>query len=261
MEDKSRGASLISENEFASTFNGFWESLFPLLSASFIRDFNHREAKRIPQGRGRWVAEVPGKAVQGTADLMAELAFELFRMNYEREPESRAVTVNAEDFKAARELVAKRLVGFKGSGQLPWLEYQKEPPFQVKGLLNVYSRFFSAFYTGVPVTFRPQIRGSGIIQTVEGDACSSNTLIEIKAVNRNLTSLDFRQLLVYLALGLGSGQYAWGEAVFFNPKRAVYYSFNIGSLVSYFAAKSAPEVFDEFIYLLGERETDLIPNF
>src|SRR5260370_25364713 len=93
---------------------------------------------------------------------------------------------------------------------------------EAKALVAVYSRFFSTFKNAEQLTFRPRIKGAGILRTVEGDICTPESLIEVKTVNRNLTSHDFRQLLVYLPLGLASGQYAWRHAVFFNPRRAAF---------------------------------------
>ncbi len=252
---------MISEHEFASSFDAFWESLFPLLSPSFIRDFNRKQIKRIRYGRRSLVRPIPIATAKEHADVVTELAFEMFKLAYEREKSRQGWQLSVDDFEPARKTVAVRFVGLKSQVDLLRLMSSRIVENEVTALVSVYSRFFSTFQDAERLAFRPRINGAGIIRMVEGDICTPESLIEVKTVNRNLTSSDFRQLLVYLALGLGSGQYAWSNAVFFNPRRATFYSFDVATLVSYLSARNASDVFDEFIYYLSERETDLVPAF
>ena len=200
---------------------------------------------------------VPSGLGKEYADIIAELAFEIFSVRHQTRDEDQASKINVEQFEVAKKRVAKRLIRFKLGRTNDWLQAQKRVPSEVASLVSVYSYFFEKLYVGTPLTFRPKIKGAGILKTLEADVSSVESLIEIKTVKRNLTSHDFRQLLTYLALGLASGEYTWHEAVFFNPRRAVFYTFNVAALVSYLSARSAPDAFDEFIYFLSEREIDL----
>jgi hypothetical protein len=256
---------LISEHEFASSFDAFWESLFPLLSPSFIREFNLRSVQRIlalgRRGQKSLVQPVRILASREHADVVAELAFELFNQKYSKGEDSQSPILSDDEFEPASKVVLKRFRSLKDSNEIRTLVSSRPVVNEVKALVNVYSAFFATFRSTDRLTFRPQIKGAGILRRVEADVSSTERLVEIKTVNRNLTSHDFRQLLVYLALGLGSNEYQWREAVFFNPRRAVFYSFNVAALVAYLSARNAPEVFEEFLYYLSEREIDLTPIF
>jgi hypothetical protein len=250
---------LISEHELAYSFDSFWESLFPLLSPSFVRDFNARQGKGIGR-KGRYLTKVPITVPKWDADLIAELAFELFRLSYENGQVGEVLRARNEHFELARERVRRRFRRIRRLSEPHWLNYETAVPSEVRSLANCYAYFFAGF-DSEGLTFRPKIRGAGIVNSVEGDICTPKMLVEVKTVTRNLTSHDFRQLLVYLALGLGSGQYSWEEATFLNPRRAIFYTVNISSLVSYLSARSVQEVFDEFLFFLSEREMDLVPTF
>lgn len=250
---------MISEHDFANSFDSLWHSLYPLLSPSFIRDFNLRQGKGMGR-RGRFVSPVPITVPRHDTDLVAELAFELFALAYKRGQAGEIWRADNEDFDLARDRILRRFQSIKTMGTYHWLNRAKTIPSEVRLLANNYAHFFARL-PNPRLKFRPKIRGAGFIRTVEGDICTPKMLIEVKTVNRNLTSNDFRQLLVYLALGLGSGQYAWEEATFFNPRRAVFYTVNIVSLVSYLAARNIQDAFDQFLYFVSERELDIVPKF
>jgi hypothetical protein len=250
---------LISEHQFAYSFDSFWESLFPLLSPSFVRDFNARQAKGIGR-KGRYLSKVPIMVPKWDADLIAELAFELFRLAYENGQVGEVGRAKNEHFDEARQRVLRRLRRIRKLGDRHWLNYETTVPGEVRSLANCYACYFAGV-AREPLTFRPKIKGAGILSSMEADICSPKMLVEVKTVTRNLTSHDFRQLLVYLALGLGSGQYSWEEATFLNPRRSIYYTVNIASLVSYLSARNVQDVLDEFLFFLSEREMDLEPAF
>jgi hypothetical protein len=251
---------LISEHEFAYGFDSLWESLFPLLSPSFVRDFNARQGKGIGR-KGRYLSQVPMTVPKWDADLVTELAFELFRLAYENGQIGEVWRASSEHFDLARQRTLRRFGRIKSMGEYHWLNRATAVPSEARSLANGYAYFFAGVPGAEHLTFRPEIRGAGILSTVEGDICTPKMFIEVKTVKRNLTSHDFRQLLVYLALGLGSGQYSWEEATFLNPRRSLFYTVNISSLVSYLSARNVQEVFDEFLFFLSEREMDPVPNF
>lgn len=251
---------MISEHEFAYAFDSFWESLFPLLSPSFVRDFNGRQEKGIGR-KGRYLSKVPITVPKWDADLIAELAFELFRLAYENGQQGEVWRASSEHFDLARQRTLRRFRRIKRMSEYHWLNRATSVPNEARSLANCYAYFFAGL-DSEHLTFRPKIKGAGILSTVEGDICTPKMLVEVKTVKRNLTSHDFRQLLTYLALGLGSGQYHWEETTFLNPRRSTFYTVNISSLVSYLSARNAQDVFDEFLFFLSsEREMDLVPNF
>jgi hypothetical protein len=92
-------------------------------------------------------------------------------------------------------------------------------------LLKVYFEFFRSFEHRLE--FRPKFPGLGILSATEADICSHTYICEVKTVTRGISMSDIRQLLTYCALGLASDRSSWVNGLFFNPRSAVYYRFDI----------------------------------
>src|SRR5260370_5985863 len=103
---------MISEHEFASSFDAFWESLFPLLSPSFIRDFNRNQLKRMRYGGRSLVKPIPIVTTKEHADIVTELAFEMFRLAHRREAApTQGWQTSDDDFEPTKKTVARRSSG------------------------------------------------------------------------------------------------------------------------------------------------------
>jgi len=96
---------------------------------------------------------------------------------------------------------------------------------------------------------------------MEGDFCSTQTLFEVKTVNRNLEYTDLRQLVCYIVAGLGSREYVWTNYCFFNPRLAVVYMGNIEELLGYISGATTYEVVAGVLDALMEREQPIETRF
>jgi hypothetical protein len=91
---------------------------------------------------------------------------------------------------------------------------------------------FAAQRGGLAVNIRPTIPGFGWIGSGSGDFEIGETLIEVKNTDRNFTSNDYRQILMYWILaysqGLETGSKAWPNYLLLNPRlnRSVFGSFD-----------------------------------
>lgn len=82
------------------------------------------------------------------------------------------------------------------------------------------------------VTVRPLIPGFGWIGSGSGDFSIDDVLVEVKNTDRNFTSNDYRQILMYWCLsyskGIETGAIVWSKYLLINPRlnRSVYGSFD-----------------------------------
>jgi hypothetical protein len=69
----------------------------------------------------------------------------------------------------------------------------------------------------------PEIPGMGWIASGNGDFSLGNILIEVKHTDRNFSSRDFRQILIYLLLkysyAIEKNEKAWEKILLLNPRR------------------------------------------
>ena len=243
---------MISEKQLAESFDSFWQQHFPLLNPTFIRQIN-LEKQRVVARDSRPMLPVPmGKEID-RFDLVAELAFEAAREGYRTK---RSLSGN---FEQASARAMAKIAKFTGVSEIP-------PPSsaetaEAKSLGEVYDAFFSSIPTNETVTFGPRVKGTGILDEMEADFCTSTTLFEVKAVNRNLQSNDLRQVLCYLFAALGSHQYSWTDYCIFNPRLAVFTTGKVDTLLSYISGRNSYDCISDVLDALMEREQPLESRF
>jgi len=88
------------------------------------------------------------------ADVVTELAFEMFRLTFERGLPSNRWQISSDDFEPARKAVALRFVGLKDHVDLEHLMSSRLVENEVASLVGIYSRFFSTFNDAERLTFR-----------------------------------------------------------------------------------------------------------
>jgi hypothetical protein len=243
---------VISERQLAELFDSFWQQHFPLLNASFIRRFNAEQQQRVTTADDTAVRPVPMGAGIKRFDLVAELAFEIA---IER---SKAASGQEPDFERATQHALTKIALLKGEAFIP--APSDSEVAETERLLNVYDNFF-ALLSPVEILFKPKIKGTGILDAMEGDFCTSETLFEVKAVNRNLQSGDLRQVVCYLIAGLGSRQYSWSEYCIFNPRLAVFYYGRVDELLADISGRTPHECITNALDALMEREQPIEAKF
>ncbi|MEK7793678.1 MAG: hypothetical protein AAB353_04070, partial [Candidatus Hydrogenedentota bacterium] len=155
---------------------------------------------------------------------------------------------------------AMRTIGtLRGVSNL--LSPSQEEIDEAKLLLNVYDIFLDSIEPDERIRFRPRIKGSGILDEMEADFCTSNTLYEVKTVHRNLESTDLRQVICYLVAALASRQYAWTDYCIFNPRLAVVYRGQVEEFLTYISGRTPHECVVDVLDALMEREQPLETRF
>ena len=90
---------------------------------------------------------------------------------------------------------------------------------EVLALAGRLQTYFSSARSGQGrTTIGPTFPGCGIIGSCKGDVTKGETLFEVKAGDRNLRSIDFRQLLIYAALRYSDDRYIFPSVGVVNPR-------------------------------------------
>lgn len=244
---------MISEKQLAEFFDSFWQHHFPLLNPTFVRRFNAERKERLEDSNANPVLPVPMGAEVDRFDLAAEFAFELAIENF------RARSGELADRSSAVERALRRISLLRGGVELGTLSVAEEQ--EADALAEVYEVFFDSIGDASAISFRPRIRGVGVLDGMEGDFCSPDTLFEVKAVNRNLQSSDLRQVLVYLVAGNASRDFHWTNYCIFNPRLAVSYSGRVDELLSYLSGRIPSDCIAEVVEALSEREQPIESRF
>lgn len=97
----------------------------------------------------------------------------------------------------------------------------------------------------------PRFPGCGFVDESQGDILVGNTLYEIKSAARTFRLVDFRQLLVYLALNISSQTYEISNIGLFNPRTGDYVEIAVQEFAQSISGKHATELFAEIVAFLS----------
>jgi hypothetical protein len=244
---------MISERQLSTCFDSFWQHHFPLLNPTFVRRFNAEQRERLLRSDGSPLLSIPmGKEVE-RFDVVAEMAFEAARENYRKRKGE------VPDPAKAIERALSKIALIRGESGLASLSRAEST--EAEALAAAYEDLFDSIADQGEVRFRRRIKGAGILDQTEADFCTTSTLFEVKAVNRNLQSGDLRQVMCYLVAGLGSREYSWTDYCIFNPRLAVTYSGKVEELLAYLSGRTSHECIADVLDALMEREQPLEAKF
>lgn len=254
-------SSVISEKTVASVFNSFWEETLPLLTPSFVRVLNEAHSEELADLPGSSFARIAIAPEIQMHDLVAELAFCVAE---ESHTSGKTVTELARDQVAVRKAydnAVQFLKQYKSNDDTILLnDVEIAEAFSLAGQ---YQYFFDYVRLhGSQIQFRPRIKGAGFLGDCAADLSVGDTLYEVKAISRNISGRDIKQLLVYLGLRSVSEEPQWGYAGFFNPRRALHYRFSVEYLIYRTSGgRSKVDVFDRLLRFLDARDIELDTPF
>ena len=256
--DKPIGAHVIGEHEFAAGFHSFWSELLPLLTPACVAVINRQYGDYLQGYRPVDLELSLRTAGLDAPDLLAEVAFEVFRHGYTsgrsfRDVVEDRVSLGGAWLSATETISLHRRVA------------ATDPP-AVGSTSHRYLLAVGRRYAGLlellgdaALEFSPAVPGCGILRACEGDIAAGSSLIEVKTVDRKFSSKDLRQVVVYLALRYLSGLPEWDEAILFNPRRSFFVRFRPDELIPYVAGgKTLIRVYREVEEYLVER--DFVPD-
>ena len=222
---------MISERQFA-TYSSLWHQLCPLLE-SYVRS----------DAAGLYERFAPPLRSSTEADrraLVSEAAYCFARASSVDAP----LTV----LDAAR--AAESRLGWSGEDKGAKALLTAAESREVEALAERIRSFILRIGDSAPV-FDPLFAGCGYLSPCRGDLLVGAQLIEIKTVERNFGSQDFRQALTYTALNHAGGGAPIDRLVLLNPRRGVYLSEDLDSLCREIATIDFAEFAERLIFLLS----------
>ena len=115
--------------------------------------------------------------------------------------------------------------------------------------------FFQEQSSRQAIVIQPPFRGCGILDSCYGDLLQGDHLFELKMVDRNLRSIDLRQVVVYCALDHYGQQYRIKTTSILNPRRGIEYRFELEDLVAQISNKTPAELFHQIVDFLYNFES------
>ncbi|MGE0621620.1 MAG: hypothetical protein AB7O54_03310 [Pseudomonadales bacterium] len=223
---------MITERQLAASYSSFWQTLMPG-SERFIRRVNLTAKRIFPFYRS-----VAGSRDRG---LVNEAAFRLYCID------PTCVDFALLDFDEAYVAASNYIARFR--------EYSESPEF--RGLTRgqreeseiLAARLRDTIKKQFPegsITTQPEFAGCGLVSRCEGDVLVDQTLLEVKAGERNFRLIDFRQILVYLSLNYADGgSYDIAAMGFVNPRSGKVFVGDLEDVCFQVSGLSAVEVFEE----------------
>jgi len=121
---------------------------------------------------------------------------------------------------------------------------------EAKKLAIRIERFFSQQWQCIVPS--PRFPGCGWLDEAEGDVLADGVLFEIKAGDRNVRSIDLRQVLVYCALNFVSKSYNILKICILNPRTGCYLHDDLESLCRGCGGASAADTLGEIAEYMSE---------
>ena len=246
---------MISERQLARGFSGFWQDLLPLLTPRFVKLLNEGYVEALNNSNGDELHPIPVGIDNEHPAIVAETAFFLAKLAHEN---STSVTQASEN-PALRNVAAKCAINmvdsFKSAPVDPDFELSTAELNEAVTIAKYYDYLYPHLNEDLCIKFSPIIQGAGFMPVCHADLSISETLFEIKTVNRNLSGKDLRQLMIYLALQASTGNRRWTSAGFFNPRRGTIAQFMVDPFVFRLSGGRPPsDVFDELVAFVSNRD-------
>jgi hypothetical protein len=237
---------MVSERRLAERMESYWGELTPNLSAAVRRlNLDGYESEHPP---------IKSKAVHPSRMfLVSEVAFETLARLYPVAPGMTEVGKTVFDY--AQGVIDRFAPPDSNADISP--EFSNDEVMFAAQLGEAMQRLLIRTFKQATVVFRPNVSGHGIVDSVELDAISSDTLIEFKATERPLSSADLRQVLIYLCLMHFAGTPA-SRVMLYNPRQGRSYTMSSMDLILSVSGVSDVEFFhrcsDVFARLLLEEQ-------
>lgn len=230
---------MISERQFSSRYSSLWKNVCPM-SERFVRRLNLETV--------RYAEPFDPQCGKNLNGLVNELAVVLCHENIDDKPESEAEYINALDRCLEYiELVVSRPVDLCDDDRA----HVRRDAFHLKHRL---ATFYRTVLRSNQIQTSPTFEGCGILRSCAGDSIVKDTLIEIKAGERDFRSIDLRQLFVYMALNFASERYTIRNICLVNPRVGKYWIKPVKDVFPKIAGASESEVLSDLVECFTERD-------
>ena len=243
---------MISEKQFASEFSGFWAETLPFLTPQAIAEIN-LSGTAMGDGRREWMKPLAGSKDNSNNDIIAETAFGLFAESLKADTTIAKLLEDTTIIRRIEESAKSRVFGLRREAvaRTRVAQPRTDEAIDLATRLEIYFEDYSLD----SIVIQPRFKGCGILDSCYGDILARKSLCELKMVDRNLRSVDIRQVLAYCALNYRSSQYEIESVTILNPRRGLEFSFLVEDLVERASGKNASELFHQITTFLSDFET------
>jgi hypothetical protein len=177
-----------------------------------------------------------------------EIAFQIFSNALNRSIASTPTEdIEARSISKARQLI----VGLEREDKTHMPDPNAEEMDDVREQIRRLRLFFQDASGGRIVETKPKFSGCGIIDSCEGDVYFDGHLFEIKAGDRNVRSVDLRQLLVYSALNYADQKRQIQRIGLFNPRVGTHFSSTLDEICSEISGRPKIELLSEIVQIFS----------
>jgi hypothetical protein len=229
---------MISELSFVRTYTTYWKSLFPG-GDDYIRLINSALGAKFAEQ-----IDIEDKPFRRA--LINNISFDFFMKQINKEisiKEIANLTIEDQSLKSSITKEIKALsnlrFGNKLSKSLSHEELMIVKTISIR-LIDQYSRKSN-------LIMKPAFPGCGILFEANGDIYYQNTLVEVKAGQRNFSIQDIRQIYIYAALNHPNKKYEINKIELCNPRTGLLWRENINLVSENIAGASTIEIFTEII--------------
>lgn len=215
---------MITERDLVEGHSSFWQLQAPSLGR-LVRSINLA-------GRDPFQAPLETKASPDRIYLVNEVGFELASSHFQGQVASlsQAVADVEREFEA--------LEGVQGA------DFRLTPDEEYEAA-SIGNRLVEAIPEYLPkqdiFQHRPRLRGLGALTDCYADMAFGTTLVEVKSGERNLRSIDFRQIIIYYVLSSMREEGSYNYCYIVNPRQGYRIFFNFDSLIAAVSAKPPVE--------------------
>lgn len=228
-------ASLTSETSFSRLNSSTWASLTPMMEL-YIRRINLKLLDRT-------FVPMMHSTLPARRSFINEIAFQIFCNSLaagdsgHTEPQSIA---------EAR----WRVLGLESADAVtdPSTDEMDDAREQARRLSFYFLRVVAQ---GRALEVKPKFAGCGIIDSCEGDLYCGGQLFEVKAGDRNVRSIDLRQLLVYAALSYSEQGRPIDTIGLFNPRMGTHFSSKLDEVCAEISGRPAAELLAELVQVFS----------
>ena len=248
---------MISEKQFSEQFSGFWSQCLPFLTPHVIAEMNVNGTP-MPDARGFVAKPLDASEDSSNNDLVAETGFGIFAAATEA-GKSVDLIRNSALLKRVKKSAFERIKRLRGSEGKTKMKHLRGMGDAIEIAVRLED-FFGNEGAG-ELVIQPHFKGCGILDSCYGDFLMGSTLFEVKCVERNLRSIDIRQVLTYCALNHQSRQFDIDQVCVVNPRRGISFRFPVEALAQQTSGKNSAELFHQIGDFLMNFETIQRPSY
>ncbi|TNE53865.1 MAG: hypothetical protein EP338_10070 [Bacteroidetes bacterium] len=228
---------MISEASFARAYSSFWQEFTP-----WINDYTSFVNKGLVERKYEPLNSTDESIHRSINNVTAVVLFQ------------NMIEQNNSDIDTAFEKAREIVKNFPRNG----LDTYNLDNDQMR-IIKLQSSRLVDTYKGNDLIFNPQFDGCGILASCQGDLMYQKTLVEIKAGERNISSSDIKQVIVYCALNwLAKSERKIEIVEIFNPRQGVLWQSSLSSLISSISSLPTEDLFEQIGIYLYESSEDIV---